>query len=264
MDAQADLQAKEQQKQQSIDEMRDKKTGLERTVELKRDLQGKKQQELRNAKTELQRLEGSSSRLQELESELAKVVSTCTVSILTDGLISCSRYTPCNLMGFCDLMGPWGLTPVDVFPLQERELQSAVQNSNVEELKGEVVALQREKAELDHSQRRLDKEMEILNTHTTARTQVDMLNREKVCNLVHCQATGVTHSSPLCSHYLFVIRLFSPRLRRRNKYVRSSLVTAKIWCHCWATFPTRESWRTGSMTGLRTSMAPETNLPNSS
>lgn len=59
--------------------MRDKKTGLERTVELKRDLQGKKQQELRNFRTELQRLEGSSSRLQELESELSKAVSTHTL-----------------------------------------------------------------------------------------------------------------------------------------------------------------------------------------
>lgn len=58
--------------------MRDKKTGLERTVELKRDLQGKKQHELRNIRTELQRLEGSSSRLQELESELSKAVSTHT------------------------------------------------------------------------------------------------------------------------------------------------------------------------------------------
>lgn len=76
LSTQADLQEKEQQKQQSIDEMRDKKTGLERTVELKRDMQGKKQQELRNVRAELQRLEGSSSRLQELESELAKVVST--------------------------------------------------------------------------------------------------------------------------------------------------------------------------------------------
>lgn len=72
---QAQLQEKEQQKQQAIDDMRDKKTGLERTVELKRDLQGKKQQELRNIRAELQRLEGSSSRLQELESELAKAVS---------------------------------------------------------------------------------------------------------------------------------------------------------------------------------------------
>lgn len=79
---QADLQEKEQQKQQSIDEMRDKKTGLERTVELKRDLQGKKQQELRNVRAELQRLEGSSSRLQELESELAKVVSTSAVAMV--------------------------------------------------------------------------------------------------------------------------------------------------------------------------------------
>lgn len=79
---QADLQEKEQQKQQSIDEMRDKKTGLERTVELKRDLQGKKQQELRNVRAELQRLEGSSSRLQELENELAKVVSIHTVALM--------------------------------------------------------------------------------------------------------------------------------------------------------------------------------------
>lgn len=55
--------------------MRDKKTGLERTVELKRDMQGKKQQELRNIRGDLQRLEGSSSRLQELESELAKAVN---------------------------------------------------------------------------------------------------------------------------------------------------------------------------------------------
>lgn len=79
---QAELQEKEQQKQQSIDDMRDKKTGLERTVELKRDLQGKKQQELRNIRAELQRLEGSSSRLQELESELAKAVSTRHASVV--------------------------------------------------------------------------------------------------------------------------------------------------------------------------------------
>lgn len=76
MSIQADLQEKEQQKQQAIDEMRDKKTGLERTVELKRDMQGKKQQELRNVRADLQRLEGSTSRLQELENELAKVVRT--------------------------------------------------------------------------------------------------------------------------------------------------------------------------------------------
>uniref|UniRef100_A0A3P8W9W2 RAD50 double strand break repair protein n=1 Tax=Cynoglossus semilaevis TaxID=244447 RepID=A0A3P8W9W2_CYNSE len=130
-----DLQAKEQQKQQAIDEMRDKKTGLERTVELKRDLQGKKQQELRNVRAELQRLEGSSTRLQQLESELAKA---------------------------------------------ERELQSAVENSNVEQLKAEVLELQKEKANLDRTQRQLDQEMEMLNTHTTARTQMDMLQKDKV------------------------------------------------------------------------------------
>ncbi|XP_068457067.1 DNA repair protein RAD50 [Clinocottus analis] len=131
----ADLQDKEQQKQQSIDEMRDKKTGLERTVELKRDLQGKKQQEMRKIREELQRLEGSSSHLQELENELAKV---------------------------------------------ERELQSAVQSANVEELKAEVVELQREKAELDRTQRALDQEMGMLNTNTTARTQMDMLKKDKM------------------------------------------------------------------------------------
>ncbi|KAF3841072.1 hypothetical protein F7725_006934 [Dissostichus mawsoni] len=130
----ADLQEKDQQKQQSIDEMRDKKTGLERTVELKRDMQGKKQQEMRNVRTELLKLEGSSSRLQELENELAKV---------------------------------------------ERELQSVVQSSNVEELKAEVLELQREKAELDRLQRQLDQEMGMLNTHTTARTQMDMLKKDK-------------------------------------------------------------------------------------
>ncbi|XP_047235426.1 DNA repair protein RAD50 [Girardinichthys multiradiatus] len=130
----ADLQEKEQQKQQSIDEMRDKKTGLERTVELKRDMQGKKQQELRNIRTDLQKLEGSSSRLQELENELAKA---------------------------------------------ERELQRALQSSNVDELRAEIEELQKEKTELDRAQRQLDHEMQILNTHTTACTQMDMLKKDK-------------------------------------------------------------------------------------
>uniref|UniRef100_A0A667YDL7 RAD50 double strand break repair protein n=1 Tax=Myripristis murdjan TaxID=586833 RepID=A0A667YDL7_9TELE len=150
----ADLQDKEQQKQQSIDEMRDKKTGLERTVELKRDLQGKKQQELRNVRAELQRLEGSSSRLQTLENELAKA---------------------------------------------ERELQSAVQNSNVEELKAEVVELQKEKAELDRTQRRLDQEMEMLNTHTTARTQMDMLKKDKTEKEEQVRKIKSRHSEDLVS-----------------------------------------------------------------
>lgn len=66
------------------------------------------------------------------------------------------------------------------FPLQDRELQSVVQSSSVEELKVEVVDLQREKAELDRAQRQLDQEMEILNTHTTTRTQVEMLKKDKV------------------------------------------------------------------------------------
>lgn len=70
------------------------------------------------------------------------------------------------------------------FPLQERELQSAVRSANIEELKAEVLALQREKAELDRAQRQLDKEMEMLNTHTKARTEMDMLKKDKVvCNL---------------------------------------------------------------------------------
>ncbi|MEQ2209769.1 hypothetical protein XENOCAPTIV_003739 [Xenoophorus captivus] len=122
-------------KQQSIDEMRDKKTGLERTVELKRDMQGKKQQELRNIRADLQKLERSSSRLQELENELAKA---------------------------------------------ERELQRALQSSNVDELRAEIEELQKEKTELDRAQRQLDHEMQILNTHTTACTQMDMLKKDKV------------------------------------------------------------------------------------
>lgn len=150
----SDLQEKEQQKQQSIDEMRDKKTGLERTVELKKDLQGKKQQELRNIKTDLQRLEGSSSRLQELENELNKA---------------------------------------------ERELQSALQSSNVEELKAEVQELQKTKADLDRTQRRLDQEMETLNTHTTARTQMDMLTKDKTEKEEQVRKIKSRHSEDLVS-----------------------------------------------------------------
>uniref|UniRef100_A0A3B5L9U7 RAD50 homolog, double strand break repair protein n=1 Tax=Xiphophorus couchianus TaxID=32473 RepID=A0A3B5L9U7_9TELE len=146
------LQEKEQQKQQSIDEMRDKKTGLERTVELKRDMQGKKQQELRNIRADLQKLEGSSNRLQELENELAK---------------------------------------------NERELERAVQSSNVEELKTEIEELQREKTELDQAQRRLDQEMQILNTHTTARTQMDMLKKDKTEKEEQVRKTKARHGEDL-------------------------------------------------------------------
>ncbi|KAF7697443.1 DNA repair protein RAD50 [Silurus meridionalis] len=129
-----DLQEKETQKQQNIDEIRDKKTGLERTIELKKNIQAKKQQELKNIKSDQQRLEGSSSRLQELEIDLTKA---------------------------------------------EQELEKAVQDSTVDSLKMEVQELQREKMELDQAQRKLDQEMETLNIHTTARTQMDMLRKDK-------------------------------------------------------------------------------------
>lgn len=71
---QAELQKLEQQKQQSVDEMRDRKTYMERTVEMKRDEPQKKQQELKNITEELQRLQDPCSRLQELENKLAEVV----------------------------------------------------------------------------------------------------------------------------------------------------------------------------------------------
>lgn len=129
-----DLQEKETQKQQNIDEIRDKKTGLERTIELKKDIQAKKQKELKKIQSDLQNLEGSSSRLHELETELTKA---------------------------------------------ERELEKAVQGSPVDRLKMEVQELQREKVELDQAQRKLDQEMETLNIHTTARTQMDMLKKDK-------------------------------------------------------------------------------------
>uniref|UniRef100_A0A665UIQ2 Zinc-hook domain-containing protein n=1 Tax=Echeneis naucrates TaxID=173247 RepID=A0A665UIQ2_ECHNA len=150
----ADLQEKEQQKQQSIDDMRDKKTGLERTVELKRDMQGKKQQEMRNIRAELQRLEGSSTRLQDLENDLAKA---------------------------------------------ERELQAAVQSSNMDELRAEVVELQKEKAELDRAQRQLDQEMELLNTHTMARTQMEMLKKDKTEKEDQVRKIKSRHSEDLVS-----------------------------------------------------------------
>ncbi|XP_030649272.1 DNA repair protein RAD50 [Chanos chanos] len=149
-----DLQEKETQKQQSVDDLRDKKTGLERTIELKRDLQAKKQQELKNVKSELQRLEGSSTRLQELESELAKV---------------------------------------------ERQLDDAVQSSTVDSLKAEVLELQREKAELDRTQRRLDQEMETLNMHTTARTQMDMLKKDKTDKEEQVRKIKARHNEDLVS-----------------------------------------------------------------
>lgn len=66
---------------------------------------------------------------------------------------------------------------------QERELDNAMQACTVDSLKAEVIELQREKTELDQAQRKLDQEMEALNTHTTARTQMDMLKKDKVRTL---------------------------------------------------------------------------------
>ncbi|KAK1788005.1 hypothetical protein P4O66_016479 [Electrophorus voltai] len=150
----ANMQEKETQKQQSIDEIRDKKTGLERTIELKRDIQAKKQQELKTIKSDLQRLEGSSTRLHELESELIKA---------------------------------------------ERELDNAVQSSTVDTLKVEVQQLQREKSELDQAQRKLDQEMETLNMNTTARTQMDMLKKDKMEKEDQVRKIKSRHSEELVS-----------------------------------------------------------------
>ncbi|NXK61617.1 RAD50 protein, partial [Sylvietta virens] len=63
---------KEAMKQKQIDEIRDKKTGLERTIDLKSDIQNKKQAELKNVKCELQQLEGFSDRVSELDEEIGK------------------------------------------------------------------------------------------------------------------------------------------------------------------------------------------------
>ncbi|NXP86655.1 RAD50 protein, partial [Passerina amoena] len=64
---------KEAMKQKQIDEIRDKKTGLERTIDLKSDIQNKKQAELKNVKCELQQLEGFSDRISELDEEIGKM-----------------------------------------------------------------------------------------------------------------------------------------------------------------------------------------------
>nr|XP_042706809.1 DNA repair protein RAD50 isoform X2 [Chrysemys picta bellii] len=63
---------KETMKQKQIDEIRDKKTGLEKTIDLKSDIQNKKQIELKNVKYELNQLEESSDRILELDQELIK------------------------------------------------------------------------------------------------------------------------------------------------------------------------------------------------
>ncbi|NWS20452.1 RAD50 protein, partial [Pachyramphus minor] len=67
-----DFARKETMKQKQIDEIRDKKTGLERTIDLKSDIQNKKQDELKKVKCELQQLEGFSDRISELDEEIGK------------------------------------------------------------------------------------------------------------------------------------------------------------------------------------------------
>uniref|UniRef100_A0A8C5Q7R2 Zinc-hook domain-containing protein n=1 Tax=Leptobrachium leishanense TaxID=445787 RepID=A0A8C5Q7R2_9ANUR len=125
---------KEAAKQRQIDQIRDKKTGLERTIELKSATQNKKQTDLKNIKSELLQLEGSSDRLQELDEDLLKT---------------------------------------------ERELGDVEKSCNIEVLKTEVAQLQSQKEDLDRTVRKLDQEMEQLNAHTTTRTQMDMLKKDK-------------------------------------------------------------------------------------
>ncbi|XP_013363788.1 PREDICTED: DNA repair protein RAD50 isoform X1 [Chinchilla lanigera] len=67
-----DFAEKETLKQKQIDEIRDKKAGLGRIIELKSEILSKKQNELKNVKYELQQLEGSSDRILELDQELTK------------------------------------------------------------------------------------------------------------------------------------------------------------------------------------------------
>ncbi|KAF3821530.1 hypothetical protein GH733_009572 [Mirounga leonina] len=144
-----DFTEKETLKQKQIDEIRDKKTGLGRIIELKSEILTKKQNELRNVKYELQQLEGSSDRILELDQELSKA---------------------------------------------ERELSKAEKNSNVEALKTEVISLQNEKADLDRTLRKLDQEMEQLNHHTTTRTQMEMLTKDKLEDWLHSKSKEINQT----------------------------------------------------------------------
>lgn len=149
-----DFAEKETLKQKQIDEIRDKKTGLGRIIELKSEILNKKQNELKNVKYELQQLEGSSDRILELDQELIKA---------------------------------------------ERELSKAEKNSNVETLKMEVISLQNEKADLDRTLRKLDQEMEQLNHHTTTRTQMEMLTKDKADKDEQIRKIKSRHSDELTS-----------------------------------------------------------------
>ncbi|NXM31141.1 RAD50 protein, partial [Oxyruncus cristatus] len=67
-----DFARKEAMKQKQIDEIRDEKTGLERTIDLKSDIQNKKHDELKKVKCELQQLEAFSGRISELDEEIGR------------------------------------------------------------------------------------------------------------------------------------------------------------------------------------------------
>ncbi|XP_037657260.1 DNA repair protein RAD50 isoform X1 [Choloepus didactylus] len=149
-----DFAEKETLKQKQIEEIRDKKTGLGRIIELKSEILSKKQNELKNVKYELQQLEGSSDRILELDQELTKA---------------------------------------------EHELSKAEKNSNVETLKTEVINLQNEKADLDRTLRKLDQEMEQLNHHTTTRTQMEMLTKDKADKDEQIRKIKSRHSDELTS-----------------------------------------------------------------
>ncbi|XP_069754223.1 DNA repair protein RAD50 [Narcine bancroftii] len=143
---------KEMAKQRQIDEFRDRKTGLERTIELKMDILKKRQTELTNIKIDLQQLEGSSDRLQELDQELTKV---------------------------------------------ERNLERAITSSDVEGLNTEVENLRIEKEGLDRSLRKLDQEMETINMHTTTRTQMEMLQKDKTDKEEQIRKIKLRHNEEL-------------------------------------------------------------------
>lgn len=150
----SDLTDKEALKQRQLDELRDRKSGLGRTIELKTEILTKKQSELRHVRSELQQLEGSSDRILELDQELTKA---------------------------------------------ERELSKAEKNSSIETLKAEVMSLQNEKADLDRSLRKLDQEMEQLNHHTTTRTQMEMLTKDKTDKDEQIRKIKSRHSDELTS-----------------------------------------------------------------
>lgn len=142
-------------------------------MELKTDMLNQKQQELRNMKEELHKLEGSSSRLQELQQELTKAVRpTSTAGNFPEP-------SPPSVFRFFPPPSS-ELKQACLCASKERELESATRGSSVDALKEEVLALQTEKGELDRAQRKLDQEMEMLNTHTATRTQMEMLKKDKV------------------------------------------------------------------------------------